>query len=139
MRHSRLPPLSFLQPAGRGLEARFSRRGTMRAIHLPGSFLSSFSALDVNATPYLATEFSACEQVGLYLFKRDAFFMPPRPGDQHVLNILPECPVFLEVDYRRRPAASRVGNKLNSGHGPYLLGSRGACSRPLRCLAPSTE
>src|ERR1035441_10265342 len=103
MRHSRLPPLSFRQPGGRGLEARSSRRGTMRAIHWPGSFLSSFSALDVNATSYLAMKLSAGDQVCLHLFKRDAFFMPPRPGDQHVLDILPERPVFLEVDYRRRP------------------------------------
>jgi hypothetical protein len=58
---------------------------------------------------------SACDQVCLHLFKRDAFFMPPRPGDQHVLDIPPECPVFLEVDYRRRPAAFRVGDELNSG------------------------
>src|ERR1019366_6680030 len=127
MRHSSSPPLSFLQPDGRGLEARFSRRGTMRAIHWPGNLLSSFSELDVNETSYLAMELSACDQVCLNLFKRGAFFMPPRPGDQHVLDILPECLVFLEVDYRRRPAAFRVGDKLNSGHGPCLLGSCRTC------------
>jgi hypothetical protein len=32
------------------IEARFSKRGTMRAINWPDSFLSSFAALEVNAT-----------------------------------------------------------------------------------------
>src|ERR1039457_727626 len=68
-------------------------------------------------------ELSACDQVGLYLFERDAFFMPPRAGNQHVLDILPQCPVVLEVDYRRRLAAFCVSDELNSGHGPCLLGS----------------
>ena len=70
---------------------------------------------------------SARDQAGLYLFERDAFFMPPRPGNQHVLDILPQCPVSLEVDYRRRLAAFRVGDGLNSGHGPCLLGSCVTC------------
>src|ERR1035441_9929617 len=71
---------------------------------------------------------SAGDQVGLYLFERDAFFVPPRPGHQHVLNVLPQRPVFLEVDYRRRLAALRVSDELNSGHGPSLLESCGTCS-----------
>src|ERR1017187_6231841 len=100
----------------------------MRAINWPDSFLSFFSALDVNATSYLATELAASDQVGLYLFERDAFFMPPRPGNQHVLNILPQGPVFLEVDYRRRLAALPVSDELNSGHWRCLLGPCGTCS-----------
>src|ERR1035438_7621721 len=66
-------------------------------------------------------ELSACDQVGLYLFERDAFFMLPRPGNQHVLDVLPQCPVFLEVDYGRRLAAFRVSDELNSGHGRVSL------------------
>src|ERR1035441_2311245 len=72
-------------------------------------------------------ELSAGDQVGLYLFERDAFFMLPRPGNQHVLDILPQCPVFLEVDYGRRLAAFRISDELNSGHGPSLLGWCGTC------------
>src|ERR1035441_8280851 len=66
-------------------------------------------------------ELSAGDQVGLYLFERDAFFMLPRPGNQHVLDVLPQCPVFLEVDYGRRLAAFRVSDELNSGHGRVSL------------------
>src|ERR1017187_8621042 len=72
-------------------------------------------------------ELSAGDQVGLYLFERDAFFMLPRPGNQLVLDILPQCPVFLEVDYGRRLAAFRISDELNSGHGPSLLGWCGTC------------
>src|ERR1017187_51460 len=72
-------------------------------------------------------ELSAGDQVGLYLFERDAFFMLPRPGNQHVLDVLPQCPVFLEVDYGRRLAAFRVSDELNSGHGPNLLVGCGTC------------
>src|ERR1035438_9594072 len=73
-------------------------------------------------------ELSAGDQVGLYLFERDAFFVPPRPGNQHVLDILPQRSMFLEVDYRCRLAALRVGDELNPGHGPCLLESCGTCS-----------
>jgi hypothetical protein len=66
-------------------------------------------------------ELSARDQAGLYFFERDASFMPPRPGNQHVLDILPQCPVSLEVDYRRRLAALRVGDERNSGRGLCLL------------------
>src|ERR1039457_3082831 len=48
MRHSLSPPLSFLHPGGRGLDARSSKRGTMRAISWLDRVLSSLSALDVN-------------------------------------------------------------------------------------------
>src|ERR1039458_7666910 len=73
-------------------------------------------------------ELSACDQVGLYLLERDAFFMPPRPGNQHVLDIFPQRPVFLGVDHRRSLAAVRVRDELNSGHGPCLLEPCGTCS-----------
>src|ERR1022692_1803687 len=79
---------------------------------------------------------SACDQVCSYLFERDTFFMPPRPGDQYVLDVLPQCLVFLEVDYRRRLAAFRVSDELNSGHGPCLLGSRGTCSHSNHDASP---
>src|ERR1017187_8584579 len=65
---------------------------------------------------HLATELSACDQVGLYLLKRDALLMPSRPGNQDVLDVFPKSFVLLEVDHRRRFAASRIGDELNSGH-----------------------
>jgi hypothetical protein len=58
----------------------------------------------------------AFDEVRLHLVERDAFFMPPRPGDQHVCDVLPERLVFLEVDYRRCLAASFVGDELYSCH-----------------------
>src|SRR5665647_1215149 len=59
-------------------------------------------------------ELSARDQAGLYLFERDAFFVPPRPRNQHILDILPQCPVVLEVDYRRRLAAFRIIHPQNA-------------------------
>jgi hypothetical protein len=47
----------------------------------------------------------ALDEVRLHLVERYAFFVPPRPGDQHVLDVFPKRFVFLEVDYRRRLAA----------------------------------
>lgn len=41
MRHSMLPPLSFLHPGGRGSEARPSIRENTREIAWPGNILSS--------------------------------------------------------------------------------------------------
>src|ERR1022692_2157819 len=56
--------------------------------------------------------------------------MPPRPGNQHVLDVLPECLVLPEVGYRRRLAAFFVGEELDAGHGRCLLGSCGSYSHP---------
>ena len=42
--------------------------------------------------------------------------MPPRPGNQHVLDVLPERLVFLQIDDRRRLAAFFVGDELDAGH-----------------------
>jgi len=67
MRHSRLPPCSFLHPAGRGLEARFSNRGTIRAPNWFDSLLSSSAALDVNVRSYRVTEPSALAVLISYL------------------------------------------------------------------------
>jgi hypothetical protein len=105
--------------------------GERGAINWLGSLLISFSALDVNATEYLSTQLSACNQAGLHPLDRNPFFMPPRPGNQHVLDILPQRAMFLEVDYRRL-AAFLIGNELNSGHFLRFLG------QTLR-FAPSTE
>jgi hypothetical protein len=57
--------------------------------------------------------------------------MPPRPGNQHVLDILPERLVFLQVDDRRRLTAFFVGDELDAGMmGSGLLGARKTCSQP---------
>ena len=69
----------------------------------------------------LATELPAGDQVCLYFFERDAFFMPPRPGNQYVFDILPKRLVLLEVDDRRRLAAFHIRNELNSSHARRLL------------------
>jgi hypothetical protein len=42
--------LEFLAPGGRGVAARASRRGTIRAMKEAGSRFNSFSALAVSAT-----------------------------------------------------------------------------------------
>ncbi len=72
----------LVQPGGWGPSAKFSKRGTMRALIWADSPLSTFSALAVNTTRYLATEFSAFNEVRLHLLQRDSFFVLPRPGDQ---------------------------------------------------------
>jgi hypothetical protein len=36
------PPFSFLQPVGRGLDASFSNRGTIRAVNCPDNFFEFF-------------------------------------------------------------------------------------------------
>ena len=59
----------------------------------------------------------ALDEVRLHLVERDTFFMPPRPGNQHVLDVLPERLVFLQVDDRRRLTAFFVGDELDAGHG----------------------
>src|SRR5664280_3210545 len=57
--------------------------------------------------------------------------MAPRPGNQHVLDVLPESLVLLEVDYRRCLAAFLVGDELYSGHlGNGLLESYEPASHP---------
>src|SRR5580658_2811358 len=52
---------------------------------------------------------------GLHLVERDAFFMPPRPRNQNVLDAFPEGLVLLEIDYRRCLAAFFVRDELHSG------------------------
>jgi hypothetical protein len=42
---------------------------------------------------------AALDEGGLHLIERDAFFMPPRPGNQNVLDVFPEGLVLLEIDY----------------------------------------
>jgi len=83
--------------------------------------LSFFSALDVNTTRLLGTQFSAFDEVCLHLLDRDTFLVLPRPGNQHVLDIFSERLVRFEVDNCRCLAAFRVSDELNSGHAPSLL------------------
>jgi hypothetical protein len=42
--------------------------------------------------------------------------MPPRAGNQDVLDVLPKGPVLFEVDNCRSFVALLVGDKLNSSH-----------------------
>src|SRR5260370_25081188 len=90
-------------------------------------------------------ELSARDEICLHLCERDAFFMPPRPGNQHVLDILPKCLVFLEIDYGRGLAAFRVSDELNSGHGRVSLGQVEpvltliAMYRPVNLPPPKTQ
>src|SRR5438067_796597 len=126
MRHSFSPPLSFLQPGGRGFTASASKRETMRAIILSASRSNSFWALGFTMTEYLATQLPALDEVGFQLFERDAFLATARLGDEHVLNVLPKCLVLFEVDDGGGFAALVVGDELDSGHRLLL----NVCSSP---------
>ena len=65
---------------------------------------------------YLATQTPAFDQVGFDRFEWNASLLASPFGDQAVVEILPERPVFAKVDLHRHLPALVVGQKLNTGH-----------------------
>jgi hypothetical protein len=53
----------------------------------------------------------------LYLFQRNPLLVPPRPGDKHVLDVVPQFPMYFQVDLTGHLAALLIGDELDPTHG----------------------
>jgi hypothetical protein len=69
----------------------------------------------------LATELSLFDEVCFYFVERNALLVLARPGNQDILNVLPERAVLSQVNKDGDLAPFSVGYELNSGHGFILL------------------
>jgi hypothetical protein len=66
-------------------------------------------------------ELATLDEFRFYLVQRNALFMPTRPGDENILNVFPQFPVFRQIDLDSYLAALFVGHVLDSSHRLILL------------------
>jgi hypothetical protein len=73
------------------------------------------------SSAYLTTGACAFQAVGTVLFVWNAFFFPARFRNQAIAEILPNCPVFFQVDKNTDFAAVLVSHVPNAGRGFIVL------------------
>jgi hypothetical protein len=62
------------------------------------------------------SQLAALDKARFYLFEWNSLFMPPRPGEKHILDVFPQLPMFLQVDLNGHFPTLLIGHVLDSGH-----------------------
>src|ERR1035438_7233318 len=71
---------------------------------------------------YSGTGVATFQAVPAVLFVRNAIFLPARFRHETVPEVLPNGPVFSQVDFNGHLAALLIGDKLHFGHGSIPSG-----------------
>lgn len=69
-----------------------------------------------SAFPRRALAGAALHKAGLYVCKRNSLFVPPRPGNEQVLKVLPYGRVLFQVEDNGHSATFLVDDEADSGH-----------------------
>ncbi len=89
---------------------------SIRANSLSSRASNSFCAGGLISIAYLSRRAGAFQTVRAVLFVWNALFLPARFRNKAVPEVLPNGPVFFEVDENAYLAALLIGDKLDSAH-----------------------
>src|ERR1039457_865580 len=93
----------------------------MRVNSVSSSASNSFCADCLMPIEYLSTRAGAFQAVRAVLLVRNALFLPARFRHKTLPEVLPNGPVFFQIDLNGYLAAFLVGHELDSGHGFIVL------------------
>src|SRR5450756_1250851 len=114
---------------GCGLSASARIFRSMRVNSVSSSASNSFCADCLMSRGYLSTRAGALQAVGAVLLVGNALFLPAGFRHKTLPEVLPNGPVFFQIDLNGDLTAFLVGHELDSDHG-FIVLQQGFAAHP---------